>query len=108
MQLIMLKLVVYACIWFVMMASTGGMLGIVIISALKRGTYNSKLILNSVFAVFWCVVVAIYYAVLLYMSRITSPYDSLSIFSVILVASLPFLVACILAYWLLRNLRIGW
>lgn len=104
----MLKLAVYSCIWFVVMASTGGVLGIFIISSLKHSTYNSKLILNSAFAVFWLAIVAIYYAVLLYRSSVTPPYDSLSRLSVILIASLPFLLAAVLAYWLLRNLRIGW
>jgi len=104
----MLKLALYSCIWFVVMASTGGIFSIFIITSLKHSAYNSKLILNSTFAVFWLVVVAIYYAVLLYRSSVTPPYDSLSKFSVILIASLPFLLAAILAYWLLRNLRIGW
>ena len=104
----MLKLAAYACIWFVILASTGGPLSLFIITALKRSKYNSKLILVSAFAVFWCVVVVIYYAVLLYRCSVTQPYDGLTSFSVILIASLPFLLAVILAWWLLRNLRIGW
>lgn len=108
MHLILLKLAIYACIWFAMMASMGGLAGIFIITALKHSAYNSKLILNSVFVGYWCGIVAIYYAFFLYRVSLTPPYDALPKIYTVLIASVPFLIAFLLAYWILRNLRIGW
>lgn len=102
-----LKLTLYCITWFVMVGAIGGPLSLFITSALKQ-TYTNKWILIGAFAGFWLVVIGVYYAAIFYKTSITPPYDGLSKLSILLTASLPFLITFILAFWIYRHLRFGW
>lgn len=95
-------------VWFLIWASVSGPLGLYVIATLKKNGYSSTVMLWGAMVVYGCGAISVYVGVLYYKVIGTPLYDVLSVPVLLFVGSAPFLIAAVVAFWLLRHLRFGW
>lgn len=95
-------------IWFLVWASVSGPLSLFATSWLKKIKVAGAVLFWIGFVIYWGCAIGVYYGGLFYQTRHTPPYDALSSLAVFLVGSAPFLVAAVVGFWFMRQLRFGW
>lgn len=104
----LIQFALLSIVWFLMWASVSGPLGLYLIMLLKKNGHASAVMLWGAMLVYGCGAIGVYVGVLYYKVISTPLYDVLSVPVLLFVGSAPFLIAAMVAFWLLRYLRFGW